>query len=151
MDEFPTVPLERVSKMLSGGTPSKTEPAYWGGCIPWLTPKDMGQWRGDTEEAVSDRAIGNGTRLAPEGAVFIVVRGMSLHNEIRIIQSTAALTFNQDIKAIVPKCGFDGKFLYYALLAEKPRLLDSVEAAGHGTGRLPTDKLQSLAIPDIPI
>jgi type I restriction enzyme S subunit len=106
----------------------------------------MGQWDGSTVETVSPLAIGNGTRLAPEGAIFIAVRGMSLHNEIRIVRSDTALTFNQDIKAIVPKDGVSGRFLYYALLAKKTDLLAAVEAAGHGTGRLPTDRLQSLAI-----
>ena len=133
--------------MLSGGTPSKSERAYWGGPIPWLTPKDMGQWTGSTENTVTLKAIGNGTRLAPEDAIFIAVRGMSLHKEIRIIRSSTALAFNQDIKAIVPKDGVNGRFLYYALIAKKNELLGSVEAAGHGTGRLPTDKLCSLSIP----
>ena len=147
MAELETAPLEELAILLSGGTPSKTEPAYWNGPVPWLTPKDMGQWDGSTKETVSTDAIGNGTRLAPEGTIFIAVRGMSLHNEIRIVRSDAALTFNQDIKAIVPKDGVDGRFLYYALLAKKIELLGAVEAAGHGTGRLPTDRLQSLAIP----
>jgi type I restriction enzyme S subunit len=111
----------------------------------------MGKWDGKTEEAVSPAAIGNGTRLAPGGAIFIAVRGMSLHNEIRIIRSIKPLTFNQDVKAIVPYGGVDGGFLYYALLAKKRELLGSVEAAGHGTGRLPTDKLQALRIPYVPL
>jgi len=61
------------------------------------------------------------------------------------------MAFNQDIKAITPVAAVDGRFLYYALLARIPELLDAVEAAGHGTGVLPTDKLNSLPIPDIPL
>ncbi len=139
--------LESVADMLSGGTPRKSNRNYWKGPIPWLTPKDMGQWGGITHATVSPDAIGNGTRLAPEKAIFIAVRGMSLHNEIRVIRSTEALTFNQDIKAIVAKEGIDPQYLYYVLLSKKPELLDSVEAAGHGTGRLPTDRLKALAVP----
>lgn len=140
-------PLDAVADMLSGGTPSKSNPRYWNGSIPWLTPKDMGRWSGMTEASVSTEAIGNGTRLAPENTVFIAVRGMSLHNEIRVIRSPKALSFNQDIKAIVPKSGIDPLYLYYVLLSKKPELLASVEAAGHGTGRLPTDKLKALDVP----
>jgi type I restriction enzyme S subunit len=149
MGEFAIIPLERVARMFSGGTPSKADPALWRGSVPWLTPKDMGQWNGSTEETVSHEAIGKGTRLAPHGAIFIAVRGMSLHNEIRIVRSDAALTFNQDVKAIVPNDGTDGRFLYYALFAKKQDLLESVEAAGHGTGRLPTDRLRSIGVPNI--
>jgi type I restriction enzyme S subunit len=144
------MPLACLATLFSGGTPSKAEPAYWDGNIPWLTPKDMGHWNGSTEEKVSQKAIGNGTRLAPAGTIFIAVRGMSLHNEIRMIRSDAALTFNQDVKAIVPNKDVNGRFLYYSLLTKKSELLDAVEAAGHGTGRLPTDRLQSIAIPRLP-
>lgn len=140
-------PLDEAADFLSGGTPRKSESAYWGGDIPWLTPKDMGQWDGATEATVADAAIGNGTRLAPKDAIFIVVRGMSLHNEVRIIRPRASFAFNQDIKALVPRKGINGDYLYHVLIAKKSELLNSVEAAGHGTGRLPTDRLKSLMIP----
>jgi type I restriction enzyme S subunit len=140
-------PLDAVADMLSGGTPSKSNPRYWNGSIPWLTPKDMGRWSGATEAKVSPEAIGNGTRLAPKDAIFVAVRGMSLHNEIRVVRAHQALTFNQDIKAIVARKGIDPLYLYYVLVSKKPQLLDTVEAAGHGTGRLPTDKLKDLLIP----
>lgn len=76
---------------------------------------------------------------------------MSLHNEIRIIQSGIPLTFNQDVKAIVPNDKINCQFLFYVLLAQKENLLGVVEAAGHGTGRLPTDRLLSLPVPDLSI
>lgn len=140
-------PLDDVSEMLSGGTPRKSNQSYWNGSIPWLTPKDMGQWSGITAATVSPEAIGNGTRLAPTDAIYIAVRGMSLHNEIRVLRPAQEMTFNQDIKAIVARKDIDPSYLYYVLLSKKPELLDTVEAAGHGTGRLPTDKLKSLLIP----
>jgi type I restriction enzyme, S subunit len=146
MTEFPARPLSELATFLSGGTPSKWNSAYWGGQIPWLTPKDMNNFTGKTEEAVTAEAIGNGTRIAPADALFIAVRGMSLHTEIRIVRVKEEMAFNQDIKAIVPG-DIDPEFLYFALLNQKPYLLSVVESAGHGTGRLPTDQLESLDIP----
>ncbi|WP_072572496.1 restriction endonuclease subunit S [Granulibacter bethesdensis] len=140
-------PLGDVADLLSGGTPSKSAPEFWSGNIPWLTPKDMGNWTGATEEAVSDSAIGNGTRLAPPEASFIAVRGMSLHNEIRIVRAQAPIAFNQDIKAVVPRAGIQPEYLFQVLVSKKPELLRLVEAAGHGTGRLPTDQLLALKVP----
>ena len=140
-------PLDDVADMLSGGTPRKSRESYWNGSIPWLTPKDMGKWSGVTEAKVSPEAIGNGTRLAPVDTIFIAVRGMSLHNEIRVLRPAQAMTFNQDIKAIVAGHDIDPCSLYYAILSKKPELLDAVELAGHGTGRLPTDRLKDLSIP----
>ena len=146
-NERPAEPIHDVADIISGGTPRKSNPSYWNGSIPWLTPKDMGQWSGVTQARVSPEAIGNGTRLAPREATFIAVRGMSLHKEIRIIRPDKAMTFNQDIKAILAKERIDPLYLYYALESKKPELLDAVEAAGHGTGRLPTDRLKTLLVP----
>jgi type I restriction enzyme S subunit len=137
--------LSEVATLVSGGTPFKGNPDFWDGSIPWLTPKDMNGYDGTTEARVTAAAIGNGTKLVPAGTIFVVVRGMSLHNEIRVIRSLHALTFNQDIKAILPK-HIDGDFLYFALTAHKPTLLGLVESAGHGTGVLPTDRLTNLPI-----
>ena len=146
-----TVPLGQVATLLSGGTPSKSNSAFWNGDVPWLTPKDMGQWNGTTDSHVTAAAIGKGTRLAPENTSFVAVRGMSLHNEIRVVRSERPLTFNQDIKAVVAGPSIDPSFLYYALAASKPVLLGLVSAAGHGTGVLDTDRLRSLDIPVLPM
>jgi type I restriction enzyme S subunit len=146
MTTLTTSKLSEVAILQSGGTPSKANQNFWGGAIPWLTPKDMNGYDGTTHDCVTDAAIGNGTKLAPAGAIFIAVRGMSLHKEIRIVRPPAPVTFNQDIKAIVPR-SIDGDFLYFALTTHKPTLLGLVESAGHGTGVLPTDRLTNLPIP----
>ena len=147
--EYPTRPLVEFANLFSGGTPSKSKPELWGGDIPWITPKDMTNWNGTTADYVTSKAIGNGTRRAPAGTSYIAVRGMSLHNEIRIIRPSFVATFNQDIKAIAAHEGINDRFLYYCLVTHKPTLLEKVESAGHGTGRLPTDQLESLPIPDV--
>jgi type I restriction enzyme S subunit len=140
-DGFPlTVQLGQVATLLSGGTPSKANDAFWNGDIPWLTPKDMGQWDCTTEAHVTSGAIGKGARLAPESASFVAVRGMSLHNQIRVVRSDRPITFNQDIKAVVAGPSIDPDFLYYALTAAKPVLLGLVSSAGHGTGVLDTGR-----------
>src|ERR1700677_3301933 len=97
---FPTRPLAKSAKLLSGGTPSKSNPSFWNGDIPWITPKDMSDWNGTTVDHVTEDAIGKGTRLAPPWTSYIAVRGMSLHNEIRVVRPALAAAFNQDIKAV---------------------------------------------------
>ncbi len=146
---YPTRPLTDYAKLLSGGTPSKAKQEFWNGDIPWITPKDMGYWNGSTINHVTAEAIGNGTRLAPPRTSYIAVRGMSLHKEIRVIRASFPATFNQDIKAVEAFDGVNNRFLYYCLVAHKPTLLEKVESAGHGTGRLPTDQLEVLPIPDV--
>lgn len=146
---YPTRPLNAFAKLLSGGTPSKAKQEFWNGDIPWITPKDMGDWNDSTANHVTPDAVGNGTRLAPIWTSYIAVRGMSLHKEIRVVRAPFPATFNQDIKAVEVFDGVNNRFLYYCLVAHKPTLLEKVESAGHGTGRLPTDQLEALKIPDV--
>lgn len=94
----------------------------------------------DSDLYVSSKAIGRGTRLAPRGSVLVMVRGMGLHKEVRVSQARRDLTFNQDVKAMVPR-DIEPSLLLFALLDAQNKLLDRVESSGHGTGRLPSDIL----------
>src|SRR5262249_14844890 len=121
--------------------------------IPWVSAKDLKVFRlHDAEDHVTAEAIDAGSRLAPAGSTFLLVRGMTLHNDVPICVAMRDMAFNQDIKALQPKAGVDASFLTYWLLAKKRTLLRSVDFAGHGTGRLNTDTLKamSVALPSLP-
>lgn len=141
--------LGEIVDMFSGGTPSKSRPEYWDGEIPWISGASLHVERlYDSDRRVTESAIGNGTRLAPKDATLVLVRGMSLLEEIRIGRATRSVAFNQDVKALVAKADVvDQGFLTYALLALRPVLLGMVHLAGHGTGVLATDRLAALTIP----
>ncbi len=139
--------LAEVARLLSGGTPTKSNPAYWGGETPWISAKDMKSIRiADAPDHVTSEGLQNGTRLAPRGAVLVLVRGMTLLNDVPICVAARPVAFNQDVKAIIADDAIDPTYLLYVLLSAKPVLLASVELAGHGTGRLPTDVLQRLPV-----
>jgi type I restriction enzyme S subunit len=134
-------PLRAWVDALSGGTPSKDRTDLWNGDIPWISPKVMTALHADeAENYVSERAIGNGTRLAPAGSTLIMVRGMGLHQEVRVSQAKRDVAFNQDVKALVPRA-IEPSLLLFALLHAQDDLLGRVESSGHGTGRLPSDVL----------
>ena len=127
----------------SGGTPSKSNGAYWSGSIPWVSAKDMKSFRlHDTEDHISLHAVGRGGKVVPAKTILLLVRGMTLHNDVPICMTMREMAFNQDIKALQPVTGVDNTFLAYWLLAHKPDLLASVDHAGHGTGRLVTETLK---------
>ncbi|HRQ90154.1 MAG TPA: restriction endonuclease subunit S [Bacteroidia bacterium] len=145
--------LGECATFFSGGTPSKSREDFWSGRIPWVSAKDLKVFRlHDAEDHVTDEAVKAGSRLVPEGAIFLLVRGMTLHNDVPICVAMRDMAFNQDIKALLPKDGVDGSFLAYWLLASKPALLASVDSAGHGTGRLNTDTLKGMkvSLPSLP-
>lgn len=71
---------------------------------------------------------------------------MGLFKDIPIGITTRALAFNQDVKALLPTADLNPRFLAYALRARRAVLMDKVDQAGHGTGRLATDFLETLPI-----
>jgi type I restriction enzyme S subunit len=143
MEEWNTTTLGECAAWLSGGTPFKGNDAFWSGTIPWVSAKDMKSFRlHDAEDHISPLAVGSGGKLVPAGTILLLVRGMTLHNDVPICMVMREMAFNQDIKALRPARNVDGEFLAYWLLAHKPDLLASVDSAGHGTGRLVTDTLK---------
>ncbi len=139
--------LDECATFGSGGTPSKSRADFWTGTIPWVSAKDLKVFRlHDAEDHVTAEAVDAGSRLAPAGSIFLLVRGMTLHNDVPICVAMRDMAFNQDIKALMPKSGVDATFLTYWLLSQKPALLSSVDSAGHGTGRLNTDTLKAMTV-----
>jgi type I restriction enzyme S subunit len=133
-----------MSQLFSGGTPKKSNEEYWGGDLPWISPKAMMTIHAfDSAEHVTSESVGNGTRLVPKGTVLVMVRGMGLHQGVRISQARRDVTFNQDVKALVPTT-VRGDFLLFAMLDARQLLFGKVQSSGHGTGVIPTDIIQKL-------
>ena len=146
-------PLPAWAVLLSGGTPSKMEPGLWNGDVPWISPKVMTSLHADSPEAyVSESAVDNGTRAVAAGTTLLMVRGMGLHERVRVSQARVRLTFSQDVKALVP-AAIESNLLFFAMLDAQSDLLTRVETSGHGTGKLPTELLTSrvLVMPPQPI
>jgi type I restriction enzyme S subunit len=100
----------------------------------------------DTEDHVTELGAANGTKTVEKGGILVLTRGMTLLRDVPICLARRRITFNQDVKGIVPNDGVHSSYLAYALVAAKPDLLSFVELAGHGTGRLPTDRLANIQI-----
>lgn len=140
--------LGQLADLKSGGTPRKSRAEYWGGAIPWISGKTLDCERIVTSDRnVTEIGAKEGSQIAPAGSTLILVRGMSLLQEVRIGHCQRPVAFNQDVKALIPREGIDPWFLTYALLARKADLLRMVHTASHGTGVLATEVLQSLSLP----
>jgi type I restriction enzyme S subunit len=137
--------LGDCAELLSGGTPSKSNPEYWNGDIPWISAKDMKSFRlFDSEDHISLSGADNGTRVVEPGTILILVRGMTLHTDVPICVAMRAMAFNQDVKAVRVMPNVDSRFLSYWLLGRKRQLLGLVDAASHGTGRIHSRDLRDL-------
>ena len=147
-EAWEVVELGNVGQWLSGGTPSKQEPALWIGTVPWVSPKDMKRPRiDDAIDHVSEAALERGTQLAPVGSVLMVVRGMILAHTFPVAVTIGPVAFNQDIKALVPGHDFEPEFVLSWLQHRAREILSLTDVSNHGTKRLPSERLFDSKVP----
>ena len=147
-ESWEVVPLSSVCRFQSGGTPSKQNPDFWQGSIPWVSPKDMKRPRlNDVPDHISQEALESGSKLAPAGSVFVVVRGMILAKTVPVALAEIPMAINQDMKAIVPGPKLRSDFLLYALETLRENLFKKVGRSGHGTCTLMGDEVAAFKIP----
>lgn len=74
------LPLSEMVELIGGGTPKRSEPAYWNGDICWFSvkdaPNDGNVFVIDTVEKITDAGLkGSSTKLLPLGTTIITARG----------------------------------------------------------------------------
>lgn len=99
--------------VFSGGkTPSKGKSKYWGGDIPWVTPKDMKVMEiVDTEDYVTKLAVEDGLAIHAPGSVLFVVRSGILRRTLPVAITRVASTVNQDLKVLSPYLNELGQYI----------------------------------------
>ncbi len=118
-------PLKYLARFSGGGTPSKDQPAYWGGNIPWVSPKDMKTSLISTSiDKITRKAIAqSSTSLIDAEALLIVVRSGILQHSIPVAINTVPVALNQDMKALRFSNIYDVKFAYYVVQGNQKSLL----------------------------
>ncbi|MFW2437791.1 MAG: restriction endonuclease subunit S, partial [Arenicellales bacterium] len=96
--------LTQVAYFLGGGTPSKNISSFWGGNIPWVSPKDMKTDNiVDSELKITEIGLNSSTvKLIPVNSLLVVARSGILKRTLPVATNTIECTLNQDMKAIVP-------------------------------------------------
>lgn len=107
-------PLATVmTDVRSGGTPSRKNPDFYDGDIPWLKSGEVSNsWITDTEEKITPAALsGSSAWLVPAGSVVVAMYGATAA-EVGYLASSMAT--NQAVLALVPASGIcDGRFAYH--------------------------------------
>ena len=117
--------LSAIVSVRGGSTPSMARPEYWGGDVPWVSPKDMHV--GDivtSEMFVTEEALAKtNLELVPLGAVLIVGRSGILKRKLPAQVTRVSCTVNQDIKALTPKSAIESAYLRLWLLGSERAIL----------------------------
>lgn len=80
-------------KLVGGGTPSKERKDFWGGDIPWVSPKDMKtDFIKSTEDYITSVGLHNSSSAYIEkDTLLMVVRSGILERTIPVAISTVGL------------------------------------------------------------
>ena len=129
----------------SGGTPSKDNPAYWNGSIPWISASSMYDLIIEkADHYVTPLAIGSGTRIAKKGSILILVRGSMLFKRVPICVAGIDVAFNQDVKALDVDASINTSFLLYQLSAFQSRI--PINETGIGAGKIELEHLKEFEL-----
>ena len=76
---WPSERIGDVCNIVSGATPKTNRPEFWGGGIPWATPKDLSALEGwsldHTERTLTDKGLANcSATMMPEKSVLLSSR-----------------------------------------------------------------------------
>jgi type I restriction enzyme S subunit len=146
------VPLKSLCQIKHGGTPSKANPEFWKGEIPWISPKDMkSSFLCDANDHVSADAIDNSSAsIVPENSILIVVRSGILAHSLPVARVGKPLTFNQDIKAVIPNQEkIDPEYLYWFLRANERLVLLQGVKKGATVHSVQSGFIENLSVPII--
>jgi type I restriction enzyme S subunit len=148
-----TCKMKYLVSAVGGMTPNKGVTRFWEGRVPWVSPKDMKRREiADSQDHITEAALREtNISLIPPPAVLIVVRGMILARTFPTAVTTAPVTVNQDMKALIPKPVLIADFLVSLLTGIQGDLLNLVEESGHGTRCLRTDSWANFSIPLPPV
>lgn len=136
-----------LCEIWSGGTPRKSVAAYWNGDVPWVSGKDLkAPALNDSIDHLSAAGVDAGSRLAPADAVLLLVRGMGLAKDLPVAVINRPMAFNQDVKALVPRGQYSGRFLRSAIYAGKGRLLSQIVPSAHGTMTLNLNDVETFKV-----
>lgn len=106
------VGLGDLCKTTSGGTPSRKNPEYYVGSIPWVKSGELPDGPVvEIEECISEKAVSDSSaKVFPVGTLLIAMYGATV-GKLGILKSDAAT--NQAVCAIFPPEGVERKFLFW--------------------------------------
>lgn len=140
-----TEKLGNLVSITGGGTPDRSNEAFWGGDVPWVTVKDFKSLEisGATEHITTAGLESSASNLIPVGAIIVPTR-MALG---KAAINTKAVAINQDLKAlrISDPSVVDRDFLFRFLLSKSEYLAS--QGKGATVKGITLDVLRDLEIP----
>ena len=127
--ETTTYKISDIGEVVGGGTPSTANSDFWGGDIPWLSPKDLTGYKSvyisHGESFLNKTGLKSGTKLLPKDTVLFSSRAPIGYVAI----ASNPICTNQGFKSIIcNKEIINPLFLYYYIKGN----LDYIKLFGTG-------------------
>ncbi|GIJ21280.1 restriction endonuclease subunit S [Micromonospora lutea] len=151
MTSLKTARLGNVTRIVGGGTPTRSNSQYYDGSIPWVTPKDMKSWHIDGSQVkITDAGLANSAaRLVPAQSILIVVRSGVLKHTVPVGLSQIPVAINQDMKALLCNPEVHPDYLARFIKGKSSQILSWVRATT--ADNFPVAKLQEMLVPLPPL
>lgn len=116
------LPLGSVFKTTSGGTPSRRNPAFYNGTIPWVKSGELeSNIILDTEEKITQEAINaSSAKIFPKGTLLIALYGATIGKLAKLGIDAAT---NQAVCGIFENEEHDLDYLYWFLFRKRRDLI----------------------------
>lgn len=139
---------ESLFSIGTGGTPSTSQPQFWNGNIPWVTPTDLSNLGtaviSETARSITSEGVANSSaKPLPAGSIVLSTRAPIGYASI-IGQE---MSINQGCKAIVVKdpSKVSNEYLYFNLLTQTQKMKEL--GSGSTFRELSQHNLKSIEIP----
>ena len=116
--------IGKICETTSGGTPSRKQPSYFGGDIPWLKSGELeNELVRRAEEFITEEGLNNSSaKIIPKGTLLVALYGATV-GKLGILGIDAAI--NQAICAVFTPPELDSKYLFWFLLQYRNELLNA--------------------------
>ncbi|MDF5386853.1 restriction endonuclease subunit S [Vibrio parahaemolyticus] len=147
-----SVKLGEVARISSGGTPSRANPSYWNGNIPWvkttqiqncvITPKDVDEWI--TEEGLKNSSA----KMVPAGTIVLGMIGQGkTRGQVGYLSFDACT--NQNAATITCSNECDSWFIYQYLLFNYENIRALSNSSGQGNLNLGLVEIIPITLPSL--
>ena len=142
------VRVGNVGSWASGATPSRTNPQYYGGDIPWLKTGDLNDgYIDEVLEHITDLALSKtSVRLNPIGTVLMAMYGATI-GKLGILN--VPMTTNQACCACIVFSGIFNLYLFYFLMSQRKSYTSMAE--GGAQPNISKEKIVASIIPLPPL
>lgn len=146
-DSWGKVKIGAVCTTFAGGTPSRNNPSFYNGDIPWISSGEVNQATiTKTAEYITESALKlSSAKWIPENAVLMAMYGATAG---QVSKLKIRATSNQAVLALIPRKD-DNDFIYHQLKLRKEKIL--FLAQGSGQPNLSKNLIDSTLIPLPPL